>query len=502
MKINFKKFFVAYIFAICFFTSKSQELFDALSFAELPIQGTARSMSMSGAFGALGGEPTCMITNPAGLGIYRSCEATLTLNNNFSQHNTSSTRNSNNHFTLGQASYVHAILLNKKVLIASNFAISFNRLKNFQNKYSLTNEVSSSIINYMANQANGVSENAFLETNDPYNNSQIGWLSALGYDNYLIKSSGLKQWEPMNNAKVASNFQYVETGGVDEFNISYGANLAHLFYLGASVGVQTIEKSVTSIYSENFHSLDKEELQMKNKVVFSGVGCNLKLGAIARPTSFLRLGFAYHTPTVYVISQHSITGMESRNVLDGKGNRVDVVSSTGDGVDNYQLKTPSRFLFSTAFIIKKKALVDIDYELVDYRTMLYADEFSTENFSNENRIIKNFAKINHTLKVGGEYRVLDFLSLRLGGAFATPVIERNTMKTLPENSIRTDLESMVKAWSYNVSGGIGFRWTYWGIDLAYQYNQQYATLAPIVGVKPVNLTNSYHNVLLTGSFRF
>jgi hypothetical protein len=76
------------------------------------------------------------------------------------------------------------------------------------------------------------------------------------------------------------------------------------------------------------------------------------------------------------------------------------------------------------------------------------------------------------------------------------------MKTLPENSIRTDLESMAKAWSYNVSGGIGFRWTYWGIDLAYQYNQQYATLAPIVGVKPVNLTNSYHNILLTGSFRF
>ena len=126
MDMHLKKFFLAYIFAISFFTGKSQELFDALSFADLPIQGTARSMSMSGAFGALGGEPTCMTTNPAGLGIYRSCEATLTLTNNFSQHNTSSTKNSNNSFTLNHASYVHAMLLNKKVLIAFNLLISLS----------------------------------------------------------------------------------------------------------------------------------------------------------------------------------------------------------------------------------------------------------------------------------------------------------------------------------------------------------------------------------------
>ena len=123
MDMHLKKFFLAYIFAISFFTGKSQELFDALSFADLPIQGTARSMSMSGAFGALGGEPTCMTTNPAGLGIYRSCEATLTLTNNFSQHNTSLTKNSNNGFTLNHASYVHAMLLNKKVLIACSTGV-------------------------------------------------------------------------------------------------------------------------------------------------------------------------------------------------------------------------------------------------------------------------------------------------------------------------------------------------------------------------------------------
>ena len=98
--------------------------------------------------------------------------------------------------------------------------------------------------------------------------------------------------------------------------------------------------------------------------------------------------------------------------------------------------------------------------------------------------------------------MLDFLSLRLGGAFATPTVDGNAAKTLPQNSIRTDLESLATAWSYNVSCGIGFRWTYWGIDLAYQYNRQYATFTPFAGAKQASLTNDYHNILLTGSFRF
>lgn len=500
--MNKKRFLFPLYILFCLFSAQAQELFDALSFSELPTQGTARAMSMSGAFGALGGEPTSLITNPAGLGIYRSCEATLSLYNNYSQHKIATNFNDNNRITLSQASYVHSILPKNKVLIASNFAVSFNRLKNFQNKYTFDNNASASIVNYMAEQANGISENALLESNNPFDNPQIGRLAALGYGNYLIKPSGLKQWNPMTYAQVASKYKCVESGSIDEINVSYAVNLAHWVYLGASVGIQSLEKTTVSLYTENFYSLNEEELQLKNRLTFSGVGMNFKIGAIVRPVSFLRVGFAYHTPTFYAISQYSTTDLESRNVLDEKSNLVDVSSSTGDNSDSYHFRTPSRYLFSAAFIINKKGLIDVDYELVDYRSMRYSDDFSTDGFYNENKFIRNYAKINHTLKIGGEYRVLDFLSLRLGGAFATPTVDGNAAKTLPQNSIRTDLESLATSWSYNVSCGIGFRWTYWGIDLAYQYNQQYATFTPFAGAKQASLTNYYHNILLTGSFRF
>ena len=42
------------------------------------IQGTARSGGMGNAFGALGGDFTSVSINPAGLGVYRSGELSIT----------------------------------------------------------------------------------------------------------------------------------------------------------------------------------------------------------------------------------------------------------------------------------------------------------------------------------------------------------------------------------------------------------------------------------------
>ena len=44
---------------------------DALRFSQLDMRGTARYMSMAGAFGALGGDITTLSQNPAGIGVYR-----------------------------------------------------------------------------------------------------------------------------------------------------------------------------------------------------------------------------------------------------------------------------------------------------------------------------------------------------------------------------------------------------------------------------------------------
>ena len=53
---------------------------DALRFSREDLYGTARAMSMGGAFGALGGDLTGVSVNPAGIAVYRSSEVVGTLN--------------------------------------------------------------------------------------------------------------------------------------------------------------------------------------------------------------------------------------------------------------------------------------------------------------------------------------------------------------------------------------------------------------------------------------
>ena len=47
---------------------------DALRYSQSSLAGTARYISMGGAFGALGADMSSISTNPAGLGIYRRSE--------------------------------------------------------------------------------------------------------------------------------------------------------------------------------------------------------------------------------------------------------------------------------------------------------------------------------------------------------------------------------------------------------------------------------------------
>lgn len=61
----------------------AQGVLDALPALTQQPQGTARYTAMGGAFGALGGDLTTIRQNPAGIGVYRSSELSVTAGLNF-----------------------------------------------------------------------------------------------------------------------------------------------------------------------------------------------------------------------------------------------------------------------------------------------------------------------------------------------------------------------------------------------------------------------------------
>ena len=59
--------------------ASAQGATDGYNFSQTDLKGTARFMSMGGAFGALGGDLSTLSQNPAGIGVYRHSEIGFTV---------------------------------------------------------------------------------------------------------------------------------------------------------------------------------------------------------------------------------------------------------------------------------------------------------------------------------------------------------------------------------------------------------------------------------------
>ena len=109
---------------------KSQNVDDALRYSQIFYGGTARFMSMGGAFTALGGDISSISQNPAGIGVFRSSEITLTpqlyhINTSSNFYGISNDYLYN--FNLNQAGIVNSFISNNKEtgLISLNMGYSF-----------------------------------------------------------------------------------------------------------------------------------------------------------------------------------------------------------------------------------------------------------------------------------------------------------------------------------------------------------------------------------------
>ena len=92
------------------FSLLAQDAFDAVKMSSYDIKGSARYMSMGGAFVSLGGDASAIQDNPAALGVYRSSEIALSLNYDYTRSNSQWNGNSSfgilDNFTANQTNIV------------------------------------------------------------------------------------------------------------------------------------------------------------------------------------------------------------------------------------------------------------------------------------------------------------------------------------------------------------------------------------------------------------
>ncbi|HPX04827.1 MAG TPA: hypothetical protein PLC17_02740, partial [Tenuifilaceae bacterium] len=291
----------------------AQSSADALKFSENFVNGSARYVGMGGAFGALGGDFSSLGSNPAGLGVYRSSEFTISTSfnkGNFTSEYAGSTRNSKQNLLLDNLGVVLSFKPEKSDgtgIVGVNFGIGYYRGGNYNLDSRLNTGLQDySIMDYWANKANGIDwlTGADLEETsdyDPYNDPAIpldiltAWKTGmLKYDaanNYFhapLSGSTLYEFAP---------YQMIQNeGGKSEYDFSLGLNFEHKFYFGMTLGLQSIDLSRYSLYSELlYNTKDINEpnkfdyLEYAENVAITGSGVNFKLGAIYRPVEWLRV---------------------------------------------------------------------------------------------------------------------------------------------------------------------------------------------------------------------
>ena len=127
------------LFVGAFVSVEAQNEMQALRFSQYNPFGTARYTAQGGAIGALGSDLSSMVTNPAGLGFYRSSEFSFSpsiywvnTQTDFQGQNMS---DSQTKFNLGSIGMVNAVSSNRKSgIVSAAYSFGYNTLVNFNKR--------------------------------------------------------------------------------------------------------------------------------------------------------------------------------------------------------------------------------------------------------------------------------------------------------------------------------------------------------------------------------
>jgi len=437
----------------------SQNVSDALRYSRIFYGGTARFQGMGGAFGALGSDFSVIATNPAGLGIYKSSEISVTpsvsINPSSSEFDGQIGTDTKTVFALGNFGFVFTIKPSKKNKTGGfqNFNIGFGM--NRQNDYNTrlfmhgANNSSSMMTDWV-----NILNNQFLSPDDI--NQKYPFDIALATNANLIYLDDTLNRKYANDAPNGGVYQqkFVTTwGSINEFDFSFGANFEDKLYFGATIGIPTIRYYEESQYEE-FDNGDTipyfKYLSYYQSLETHGTGINFKAGVIYRPANWIRIGASIHTPTYY--------GNMKDSWASDMFASFDSLGSTPQysplGYYEYHMTTPFRAIGSLAFIIGQYGLVSAEYEYVNYNQARFSSWEGENTFSDANDEIKTSYKAPLNIRFGTEWKIQDF---RLRGGFGY---------------YGTPYQSGINAGErYVASGGIGYRGKHLFADLTYVWSQ-------------------------------
>ncbi|MEZ4773451.1 MAG: hypothetical protein R3D00_09745 [Bacteroidia bacterium] len=437
---------------MCSLQVMAQTELDALRHSQYGLVGSARAIGMGGAYSAVGADLTSATINPAGLGLFRSSNFTISpvfrmVNNQtdfldytgnksvnqFSLNNWGVAFNNKNYYDNGR--------VRKEVdkgLISYTFALGSNQLENYKNEVNATayNELSS-ITQMWAERSQGI-----YPTGLPAESNQQLAFDLLLIDTVLNRGG---QTYFSNPGKMQQTLQMLESGRRNEWFVSLAGNFNDFIYIGGTIGIQSLkyeqtfnfnEADINNLYQfydpdpDNGFPLELPTNQMRFTETFStnGTGINGKFGIIIRPSDYLRIGISGQTPTFFSLTDQFNSTLVHSIDLDNGGTEEYTATPSSPGTYTYNLKTPFKVTAGVMYMLQKNGLLSLDVEYTDVSSSSLSSGGSINDpdfysFSSENFRIANLYKPSLNIRGGGEFR-MDIFRFRVGAAmFGSPLTD-------------------------------------------------------------------------------
>lgn len=439
---------------------------DALRYSALDNLGTTRNISMGGIFGVVGGDISCLSSNPGGIGRFSSPEFNISpffgFKNAQSSYLNNSTSDRNFKMELAGAGMVFSPNRMKEDKGNLSFGLAINKQASFNEDIFVSgyNEQNSILNNYADR----------LQGQDVYNaQNNYPFDASLAFLAELIKvdtPNALYYTPVVQNGFVRQDITIQRRGGLDEVVIGGGGSIKDIVYVGASVGIPLLNYTENYLYretDENDSTAGFNFFTQENYLNTDGYGFNFKTGVIISPQKNIRIGVAIHSPTMIKMNDSYITN------LDADFTTFTYNNESPEGAFSYKLVTPWKLLTGFSFLHEKFGLIGVEYELSDPSKAKY--KFNDNDPSSkilESQINDNISQkyqATHKIKVGLETK---FKNWRFRGGVQASSTPFSTFYQTEE----------IKKFAFGYSGGMGYRWQKFYVDAAYTRNKSNSTLVP------------------------
>ncbi len=509
-----KVIIISTMLLMCTAISFAQEPADALRYSYLTGQGgTARNQAIGGAGASLGGEFTSLFLNPAGLGFYKTGDFILTpsirLNNNDASYLGSlSPTVTSNKFSLNTSGLIIASSANNRNVRSVSVGLGINRTADFNNRisYSGTNNYSSYSERFLEELIN----NNVTDPNDAAQNFPFG--SSMAFNTYLIDTvlgpgGELEGYRSLANPQfgLLQQMNMHTSGGITDASIGVGVNLKDEWYFGGSLSFPFLKYRREANYSESDPGnkiSDFNYFQADELLITKGVGINAKFGVIYQPAEKVRLGFAFHTPTFYQLTDdYNMTIITDLEGYAGQG----ILQQSSEDLNNgqmlrskYNMSTPLKAILSGTYFIgtgpavrQQKGFITADVEYVNYKQAAFhsaSDDQSYKTYYKQvNGQIDDEYKQAINARLGAELK-FNTLMVRLGGAYYA-------------NPYQYEDARVAK-----ITGGLGYRNKGFFVDVSYTHAMQKDVHYPYTlqdkSNTPAYLTNTGGYVAVTIGAKF